>query len=176
MVPRHPELLPQSLGHHLARGHADGTGEGRGLSHDAVCRRRYEITAGTGDVAHGDNHRLTPAARTRHLATDHVRRHIRAARAVDTEDDGPDVVVVRGPAEGARHTVRAHGMRAGEGRMAAASAVDLAQTVDQRHRRGVVFGVLGTAAILRQRQELDVISQRFAHQCIHLVAVPQAVH
>ena len=133
------------------------------------------VPAGTGHVAHRDDHGLAGLLRAIDLAPDRVRRDGRSAGAVDAKHDRLHVVVRdRGP-ERTGDRRRAHRLIAHDRIGAALAARDPADAVDQRDAlAAVVPGPTDALVVLLEIEELGPIAA-LLHLGEHLVVIRQAV-
>ena len=129
-VDAHPGALQQAGGDRLAAEHPDGAGERPRLGHDRVGRHGDVIPAGGGHVRHRHHHRRARRAGPHHLAPDRVGRHVRAAGAVDPQDDRPGPAVVGGGPQRGGDRVGSH-RPAADRAAPAAAAPDWAGRVDE---------------------------------------------
>ena len=74
-----------------------------------TSRAMRVIVKGCGHVTHGDDHWLTAGPSPDNVPPDGVGRDVGTARAVAPEQDGADVLVLAGRADGGCDRVRAHG-------------------------------------------------------------------
>src|SRR5205807_7194089 len=98
--------------------------------------------------------RLAALARPADLAPDRLGGDGGAARAVDAEQDRPDIGVAEGVAERAGDRPGAHFRVAGQRACRAAALGDQPGAVDQRDRRSLVMRMAGALEIARYRDEL----------------------
>ena len=93
-IHRHAELAQRAIKRRQDRIDADGTGDRRGAGEDLVGGRRHVISTGSGEVTHRDHDRLAGSLYRRHFPVDLLGREDAAARTVDAQHHGGDVVVV----------------------------------------------------------------------------------
>ena len=102
-------------------------------------------------------------------------RHGGAAAAVDAEQDGADIGVFGGLAEGLGHIVRSHGGPAHQRIDAVRPALDRAGAVDHRDGRPGPVGASGGVQVIAGFQQFGPGAAAFLRRLGHLVEIAQLV-
>ena len=104
-IPRQADLIPQARSQHLPAENADGSRNRARLRNNFIGGHRHKIAARAGQISHGNDHRLARLVRVDHFSPDRIGGDIRSAGAIHAEEDGLDIFVLRGRANGGGHRV-----------------------------------------------------------------------